>query len=368
MHYHCQTIMGDKMSETLKDRTEQRLNSGLLGQWYVIAKSSQIQPGKHMALMALGRKLVLWRGEDGTLGCTEDYCPHRGAPLSLGHVKGCNIACAYHGIEMDGGGVVAKVPALKDCALEGRKEIDSYVVEEHCGGVFAYFPSVDRPDPIPLDLPYELVDDNYAKFLTTGLWESNYRYAIENIADPMHGPHLHGDTFTLSGGSREDRVKLEAVENGFTIDRVAQQGENFDWAQIIIENGTPHCRVNIPYPKAGGPGGMMRVVNFVLPVDEYNCRIFFWRCRQVQDVEREVWRFLFRTTFEPLHWYVLEQDRVMLAAMPHNARDRERLYQHDMGVTRLRQTLSRLARAQIAAEDAAEGGAEAAAPDVVHAE
>lgn len=344
--------MGDIMEASLKERAEQRLNTGLLGQWYVIAKSVQVQPGEHLAVKALGRDLVLWRGEDGILRCTEDYCPHRGAPLSLGKVKGCNLACAYHGIEMDGEGVVAKVPALRDCPLEGRKEIDSFPIEEHAGGVFAYFPSAERPDPTPLALPYELVDDDYAHFLTTGLWEANYRYAVENIADPMHGPHLHGDTFTLSGGSHEDRVRVTAVEHGFTIERVAQQGENFDWAEVIVENGAPHCRVNIPYPPAGGPGGMMRVVNFVTPVDERNCRIFFWRCRKIQGLEKEIWRFLFRTTFEPLHWYVLEQDRTMLAAMRPDARERERLYQHDIGVTRLRQTLARMARAQVAAEDA----------------
>src|SRR5690606_11940816 len=161
---------------------------------------------------------------------------------------------------------------------------------------FAYFPSADQPDPIPLALPYEFTDDSYAHFVTTSLWEANYRYAVENIADPMHGPHLHGDTFTLSGGSREDRAKLTNVEGGFVVERVAQQGANFDWAEIIVENGTPHCRVNIPYPAAGGPGGMMRVVNFLTPVDEFNCRIFFWRCRKVQGIERELWRFLFRTT------------------------------------------------------------------------
>ena len=41
----------------------------------------------------------------------------------------------------------------------------------------------------------------------------------------------------------------------------------------------------------------------------------------------------------------------MLAAMRPDARNRERLYQHDIGITRLRQTLSRMARAQILAED-----------------
>ena len=50
---------------------------------------------------------------------------------------------------------------------------------------------------------------------------------------------------------------------------------------------------------------------------------------------------------------MLEQDRVMLSAMPDDARMREMLYQHDIGVGALRQTLTRCARSQVEAEDAA---------------
>jgi hypothetical protein len=39
--------------------------------------------------------------------------------------------------------------------------------------------------------------------------------------------------------------------------------------------------------------------------------------------------------------------------MSKDARNRERLYQHDIGITRLRQTLARRAKAAIAAEDRA---------------
>src|ERR687893_680856 len=63
------------------------------------------------------------------------------------------------------------------------------------------------------------------------------------------------------------------------------------------------------------------------------------RMRKVTGLEREVWRFMFRSLFEPRHWRVLEQDREMLINMPSDARKREMLYQHDVGVSRIRQVL-----------------------------
>ena len=47
----------------------------------------------------------------------------------------------------------------------------------------------------------------------------------------------------------------------------------------------------------------------------------------------------------------------MLTAMPDDARKREMLYQHDIGVARMRQHLARASRAQIEAEDAAQAKA-----------
>src|SRR5690606_23960773 len=96
-----------------------------------------------------------------------------------------------------------------------------------------------------------------------------------------------------------------------------------------------------------------RIIACTTPIDEQNCQIFFWRCRKVSGLEREVWRFMFRATFEPRHWYVLEQDREMIAAMSDDARRREMLYQHDVGVGAVRRLLAQKARAQVEAEEAA---------------
>ncbi|MAM24613.1 MAG: (2Fe-2S)-binding protein [Rhodobacteraceae bacterium] len=329
---------------------EKRVNEGLKGQWYPVCKSVEVKTSKPYGTKLLGQKLVLWRDGAGKIRCLEDFCPHRGAPLSYGEVHGGNVACRYHGVVVDGDGVVQQVPAMPECALEGRKALQSYTVQESNDAVFVYVPSADRPEPPELALPKELTSDEWTGFLCTSVWETNYRYALDNLADPMHGCYLHAESFTLAYGSKQDLMQLNKTEDGFRIERVSQTGENFDWTEFEIHDGSMFCFLDIPYPPAAGPGGVFRIIGFTTPVDETTCRVFFWRMRKVEDTARESWRFLYRAVLETNHWNVLEQDRVMLEGMPDDARRREMLYQHDLGVSRIRQILTRAAKAQVEAE------------------
>ena len=335
----------------LQSRIEDRVNRGLLGQWYPVAKSVQAQPGCARGVTVLGQRLVLWRGIDGRVNCLEDVCPHRGAPLSRGEVRDGNISCRYHGVTLDGAGQILRVPAMPECALEGRKGATSFATAETRDAIFVYLPIGLETAP-PLQLPEELTSDAWINFLCTARWDCNYRYALDNLVDPMHGCYLHANSFTLAFGVKQDTMKLNPTDAGFIVSRVQQQGENFDWTEMILTDSTTCCRLDIPYPKAAGPGGPMRIIGFVTPIDEASCYVFFWRSRKVTGLARESWKLLYRASLEKRHWAVLEQDREMLTAMPTDAREHEMLYQHDIGVARVRQYLARAAKSQIEAEDA----------------
>ena len=108
-------------------------------------------------------------------------------------------------------------------------------------------------------------------------------------------------------------------------------------------------RLDIPYPVKNGPGGPFRVIGFATPIDERHAQIFFWRLRKVSGWERDLWRFLYRERLEARHYAVLEQDRIVLEGMADDARDHEILYQHDIGITRLRRRFKAIAREQIQA-------------------
>jgi phenylpropionate dioxygenase-like ring-hydroxylating dioxygenase large terminal subunit len=242
---------------------------------------------------------------------------------------------------------------MPGCALEGRRAVESFPVAESNDAIFVYFASAEHPEPVPLELPEEFTSPEWTGILCVSPWACNYRYALDNLVDPMHGAYLHANSFTLAYGAKQDQMRIERTATGFTVARVEQQNKNFDWTEMVTESAAPYCRLDIPYPDAAGPGGPFRIIGFTTPVDEGNCLVFFWRMRKASGLAREVWRFLYRATLEARHWHVLEQDREMLVHMPPDARKREMLYQHDVGVARIRQALVNKAKAQLAAQDAA---------------
>ena len=114
-------------------------------------------------------------------------------------------------------------------------------------------------------------------------------------------------------------------------------------------------RLEIPYPQSSGPGGNFGIIAHCTPIDNQTSAVFFWRFRKVQGWQRDIWRFLYKNRLEGLHWDVLEQDRRLLEALPHDADRHEHLYQHDAGLTRVRRLLRKEAKAQLEALVVASG-------------
>jgi phenylpropionate dioxygenase-like ring-hydroxylating dioxygenase large terminal subunit len=314
------------------------VESGLRDQWYAICVSSEVDD-KPVGLTRLGERLVIWRDTAGAVRALEDRCPHRGASLSLGSVQGDCIACGYHGVQVAGDGTVASVPALERTGLEGRALVRTYPIIEHNQTIYAWFGSDKGAPPGALDLPSEVSEPEWDGFQCTATWQCHYLYAFDNLVDPMHGSYLHAQSHTLSGGARQDRMVLEDIDGGFTIARASgQRGMNFDSGDFLF-SGIDWIRIDVPYPHSAGPGGPFRIIGYVTPIDESACVVFFYRLRRVEGWARNMWRFLYKTSLEGRHWHVLEQDRIMLEAMPCDARYHENLYQHDIGVSRLRHVL-----------------------------
>src|SRR5688500_7680554 len=151
------SAMPDDIRTDLQARADALLAKGLRNHWYCIGPSVLVAE-KPVPITRLGEKLVLWRDAAGKPHLQADLCPHRNAPLSQGFVKDGLLTCAYHGVQIDGAGCIAGVPAFPPSNLVGQKLVQTYPVVEHFEGLWAYF---GESDPVPLELPEELTSTEW---------------------------------------------------------------------------------------------------------------------------------------------------------------------------------------------------------------
>lgn len=326
------------------------LKLGLRDHWFALCPSTYVAHGDLVRMERAGEQLLLWRDGAGTVHVQEDRCPHRGARLSLGVHMGDRIACNYHGVQVDGDGVVASVPGSPGCALEGRRALRTFPAEEHGGAVFAWFAADEEAEPPSLEVPEPIAGGEWEHFLCYVEWDASHLLSLDNLLDPMHGAFLHRNSHTMFSGKREAVFQVRDTDTGFVFEKTDQQGLNFDWAQWG-DTGLQSVTLDIPYPATAGPGGAFTIVACVTAINENQHAAFFWRCRKVSGWERDSWRFLYKHRIEARHWQVLEQDREMAEAMPDDAWERENPYQHDIALIRLRRMLRKEAARQIAARD-----------------
>ncbi|MEW1660155.1 aromatic ring-hydroxylating dioxygenase subunit alpha [Streptomyces sp. NPDC093707] len=336
------------MPLSTSDTADHIYATGLRNQWHPVLPSSAVAPGAMRTVTALGEQWLLFRRADGTPALLADRCPHRGAPLSLGKHLGDRVACGYHGIEVATDGTVSSVPGLPGCHLEGRKLVPSLPVREVAGAILAYFGDDAHPEPVELTVPDPLDDPGIEPILCHAQWNAPWRCIMENLLDPMHGAFLHRESHSLYDGDTTATFRVRGTDRGYVFEKTDQRGVNFDWVELC-RTGVDWVDLSIPYPPSAGPGGPFGIVGMLCPVDAERTGVFFWRYRRVQGWQRDTWRFLYKTLIEERHWEVLEQDRIMLEALPADADRHENLYQHDLGVVRLR----RLYRAQAERQAAA---------------
>ena len=325
------------------------LETGLLNQWYLVCRDTEIG-NKPVALKRLDRDIVLWRDGAGKVNCLEDFCPHRGARLSLGHVCNGRIACAYHGLEYDGDGVVMATPPTPDSGFVGKKLAIAYPCREAHGAIWVYFADGLRAaDPPPLTFPDEYESGEWSGFVDIRVFECNWQLVRDNQFDPMHGSFLHVGTHILDGGRMDAELGFERQERGFVVWRKNQHGVNLDRTWLTHFEGSGYWAItDLPYPKKEG-GGLGRLFRYPTPIDRHTTLVWNYRMQKMAGWKRDVWRFLYKNRGSDRGVRVLEQDRAALVGVPANASQRENLMQCDVGVANIRRLYRQAAEQQFAA-------------------
>jgi vanillate O-demethylase monooxygenase subunit len=163
--------------------------------WYVAATPDELadQP---LRRQICGEAIAFYRGASGKLAAVEDFCPHRGAPLSLGCVAGENLVCGYHGLVMGPDGKTVAMPGQR---VRGFTPIRSFAVHERYGFIWVWPGEKNLADPAKIHHLEWAESPDWA--YGGGLYHisCDYRLMIDNLMDLTHETYVHSGSI----GQRE---------------------------------------------------------------------------------------------------------------------------------------------------------------------
>nr|WP_315202750.1 aromatic ring-hydroxylating dioxygenase subunit alpha [uncultured Albidiferax sp.] len=277
--------------------------------WYVACTPDEITD-KPLGRKICGESLVLYRGPEGQATALEDFCPHRGAPLSLGKVENGKLTCGYHGLEM---GCDGKTVAMPGQRVRGFPAIRAYPAIERYGFIWVWPGDAALADEAKLHhLEWA---DNPAWAYGGGLFHINcdYRLMVDNLMDLSHETYVHA---TSIGQKEIDETPTKTVVNGDEV-VTSRHMENISappfWRMALRGNGladdvpvdrwqicrfTPpsHVMIEVGVAHAGHGGyeapdthkASSIVVDFITPETETSIWYFWGMARHFKPEDAEL--------------------------------------------------------------------------------
>jgi vanillate O-demethylase monooxygenase subunit len=279
-----------------------------LNAWYVACTPDEI------ADKPLGRRICdlpmcLFRGPDGKAAAVEDFCPHRGAALSLGKVCDGLLVCGYHGLVMGTDGCTVSMPGQR---VGGFPKIRSFPVVERYGFIWVWPGDADKAS---LDaLPHFEWAESEEWAYGGGLYHvaADYRLMVDNLMDLTHETYVHASSIgqkeidespVATKVAGQEVITSRFMENIMAPPfwRMALRGNGLpddqpvDRWQICHFTPPSHIMIEVGVALAGHGGHQAPrdkkassiVVDFITP-ESANSHWYFWgmaRQFQVQDAE-----------------------------------------------------------------------------------
>ena len=203
--------------------------------WYVAATPDEVD-AKPLGRTICGEKIVFYRGPEGRVAALEDWCPHRGAPLSMGRVVEGKLVCGYHGLEMGCDGKTISMPGQR---VRGFPPVRSYPVVERSGFIWVW--TGDAAQASEDLLPQLHWADNKEWAFGGGLYhiECDYRLMIDNLMDLTHETYVHS---TSIGQPEIDETPCKTtVEGDHAVTSRFMNGIQAPpfWRMALRANGLP---------------------------------------------------------------------------------------------------------------------------------
>jgi len=243
--------------------------------WYPVEYDEAIAPGEVREISFWGTSYALFRDAKGELHVIENRCAHRQLRLSVGHVDGCNLVCAYHGWRYDGEGRVVGIDHdLFDRGMP-RIKVSCKEVRVRYGLVWVFFGDKERAKerdvPVIPELegsaPWPCVPIDFT-------WRAHHSMIIDNVSDFTHA-YLHRKYQPFTDAKLTDcRVEGDKV----FVEYDAKIGQGPVYQRLVNHSGmnTNHMELCYEYPfQWSNTGGRIKHHCFILPIDRTTTRCFF---------------------------------------------------------------------------------------------
>lgn len=160
----------------------------LRNQWMPISLVKKIST-RPQRFVLLNRPLVIFRIKEKIIAL-QDFCPHRGMPLSAGKVGLDDglLQCAYHGWRFNTLGECVDIPGLTafNCT---NKKVPAYPTQVHLGLVFICLDKNENTLPL-YNIP-ALQTQDYDAHLIKFKLQGDVVNILENVLDATHTHFVH---------------------------------------------------------------------------------------------------------------------------------------------------------------------------------
>ncbi len=297
--------------------------------WYVAAIDGELQD-RLLPIKVLDERIVLYRQTNGDPVALEDACVHRKLPLSMGHIRGDNVECGYHGLTYNAAGECVRIPCT-DRIPKGAR-VRSYPVASRYGLLWIW---MGRPELANISTIFNVEhwgDPSWGVTRGDGMTVNcSYLYMTDNLLDPTHVAWVHPGSFG-NAACESTPVDVKANETGVIASRWMRAVEVAPLYVPFIQfpglcDRLQHYEVRYPshalikavfVPSgAGGPDAerhesafIMDSYNFLTPIDTEHTRYFWFQMRNVFPNDAEISRLMaegVRNAFE--------EDRAILNAV-----------------------------------------------------
>jgi phenylpropionate dioxygenase-like ring-hydroxylating dioxygenase large terminal subunit len=190
--------------------------------WQPLARVEDLRSGPRRAVLG-GEALTVFMTESDEPAVLADRCPHRGASLSMGAVRGESIECPYHGWRWRGGdGSCARIPSLAEQArIPERAVAKAYPARTRWGLVWSVL-----EDPFTAMPEFDWFSEESWNWAQGEPFEVpvSIGVVIENFRDVAHFAFVHRESL---GAMPEIVEPLSPQRDGLevTLQRPMRAGE-----------------------------------------------------------------------------------------------------------------------------------------------